>query len=1343
MFKKIISVLLAVAVSAILITVPVTANNSEEVKISNIDFKTKKMTVDGYENLSDEARGIVAVYNDDGTLEKAYISKNTANATNGTLEFENIEKTDKKVYGFLWKDHNGLTCIPVADKYTYIHVKTPAKITINYVDEEGNAIKDAITVEGEYYINDSYTVPEELTKDFVVDSEAVSKYQFNPSTSQTTVTLTEDTQINLVFNMVNQYDYYETFDNYIVNSSAWNKGKDASDPIIATDNGNYLHFASSGATCGAWTALEEIDCTGKNVKIEFDIKFAPTGTTGNSQFSIGNTSPSFSNNNITWGISGDTPGHIIGFEYTKGTSLSVNDNTVDVGFVGKWMHVEADANFAAKTISIKLSNEEGKTAEIKNTKFLSSCLNTIGSMYLRAPAPNGTVALDNLAFTVMGDAEGGEVSPLNAKTMYAFGDSIVYGHKTPASAFVNLLANKYNMYLTKYAKNGATVIDSSNDILAQVNNASSTAPDFVVFDGYTNDAYDTVNSVIGTVQGSSATTFDSTTFCGAFEEILYTMKKKWPTSKLVFMTIHKSGARDFDIQTNLHALTLDMCEKWDIEVVDVFADATLDTRNTDEMAKYIIDGAGSHPNVVCCEEFYVPMLTRKLLELCGGQPTTEPTTAPTRYTNYAWDFSAESQLGTNQDSNTPYITNGAEYNTANANIKLNQGGVVVDFDKTLKDETVTIEFDMYLGKNKGETTGYTIDSSEGNIVTIMMEEYNSSESKSYITIAGNQLATGSGVLAYANRVNGDGMSAQATHFTNQIDLKNGIGEIIINGASQGVFTGKFTADDISKLSIVSTHTGRPCYVDNIKITGSQSENLVQSLEDYAKELAIPDTIYGNLYMPSEYRDATIEWSSNITNVTSDGKVTRAAEDLPAKITAVITRNEEKLEKEFDCVVKAMPEKVEAPEAYLFVHFVGTDSSAEEEQVYFSVSKDGRNWETINSSKPVLTSDIGEKGVRDPHIIRSPEGDKFFLIATDLSIYNRRSDPDRWTTCQKSGSKSIIVWESTDLVDWSSARKVSIAPDNAGCAWAPESIYDRETGEYMVFWASKESDDGFSYQRIYRSYTRDFKHFTEPEIYIDNATREDIAAGVAVNNIDTTILEESGVYYRFTKNESKSSVIMEKGTRLDAFEEVQTYTINGHAGNEVTGYEGPTVYKMNGEEQWCLMLDAYAAKDGYKPFVTNDISKGEFASEENYSFDAEYRHGTVIPITKKEYDDLKREYAATVETKYLADQMMFSSGNKQLKASEAESGRQQSSISAEGSMLYAGMVDFDSLNSLTLRYGFGAASGNTAKLEVYAYGDEEDFPANPNLFDINKVLSEGTKIADVSSEKAIPHRKYQR
>lgn len=393
----------------------------------------------------------------------------------------------------------------------------------------------------------------------------------------------------------------------------------------------------------------------------------------------------------------------------------------------------------------------------------------------------------------------------------------------------------------------------------------------------------------------------------------------------------------------------------------------------------------------------------------------------------------------------------------------------------------------------------------------------------------------------------------------------------------------------------------------------------KSLAALADELAPDSEIRGNQYMPSEYNGVSIEWISDNTAVSADGTVKRGDADVNVNIKAVFTKGAETFEKIYKAKVIAAPSNKSEDDmgAYLFVHFVGTEQNADSEQIYFSVSSDGQNWETLNEGAPVLKSTMREGGVRDPHIVRSPEGDKFFLIATDLSIYNRRGDSNRWGTCQTSGSQHIMIWESTDLVNWSEQRAVRIAPSNAGCTWAPESIYDYEKGQYMVFWASKVSDDNYSTQRIYRSYTTDFEHFTDPEVYID---------GGNISNIDTTFIYHDNIYYRFTKNESKSSVTMMKSSSLNGgFTDVGTYTLNGTAGNTVTGYEGPTIYKLNGENKWCLLLDYYSKSQGYKPFITNDIAKGVFTSPSDFNFDTKYRHGTVMPITSSEYNALIRAY----------------------------------------------------------------------------------------------------------------------
>lgn len=241
---------------------------------------------------------------------------------------------------------------------------------------------------------------------------------------------------------------------------------------------------------------------------------------------------------------------------------------------------------------------------------------------------NGSMDITTMEFRSVGTP----YEELRGKTIYAFGDSIVYGHKDADNAFINQVAKINSMTLSKYAINGAKVIvNSGKDIMDQVNKApaSKTAPDFILFDGYTNDAYgspdtDLFNAYgrninimenIGTIQGIGATDFDTGTFCGAFEKIIYTIKNRWPNSKNAFVTIHKSAARDWNIQCRLRELSIKMCKAWNIDFIDIFHDATLDTRDDAQMQKYIQNAAGSHPIAEACKMFYVPYVTEKLIEM--------------------------------------------------------------------------------------------------------------------------------------------------------------------------------------------------------------------------------------------------------------------------------------------------------------------------------------------------------------------------------------------------------------------------------------------------------------------------------------------------------------------------------------------------------------------------------------------------------------------------------------------------------------------------------------------------------------------------------------------------------
>lgn len=299
------------------------------------------------------------------------------------------------------------------------------------------------------------------------------------------------------------------------------------------------------------------------------------------------------------------------------------------------------------------------------------------------------------------------------------------------------------------------------------------------------------------------------------------------------------------------------------------------------------------------------------------------------------------------------------------------------------------------------------------------------------------------------------------------------------------------------------------------------------------------------------------------------------------------------------------------EGYLFVHF--TSEKEDGEQIYFAVSKDGLHWTDLNDSKPVLRSRVGEKGVRDPFLVRSVNGDKFYLIATDLRIAAGKG----WDEAQYEGSRSVVVWESTDLVNWSDERLVEIGIEGAGCVWAPEAIYDEARKKYMMFWASmvKEEGEENAKQRIYCAFTEDFRNFTEPVKYIEAADHV----------IDTTIIRSGEYYYRFSKNETTKVIQADRGKDLlnGPFEKVICSELE-----KIYGVEGPEIYKMNDADKWCLIVDRFATQGGYMPLIADSLEQGNFKTLSDADYDMgknKKRHGGVINITGAEMERLLNVY----------------------------------------------------------------------------------------------------------------------
>ena len=298
-------------------------------------------------------------------------------------------------------------------------------------------------------------------------------------------------------------------------------------------------------------------------------------------------------------------------------------------------------------------------------------------------------------------------------------------------------------------------------------------------------------------------------------------------------------------------------------------------------------------------------------------------------------------------------------------------------------------------------------------------------------------------------------------------------------------------------------------------------------------------------------------------------------------------------------------------AYLFAHFT-SDKTGDKEHIWFSVSDDGLHWQDLGNETPVLTSKSGTKGIRDPFIVYDERVKKYIIIATDLLTTS-----GTWDDFANRGSRSLLVWESEDLINWSEERLIEVGIPEACCVWAPEAVFCKEKDMWFVFFASnvKENGDTEPKQRIYGTFTKDFKEFTETFKYIDGETAL----------IDTSIVWDNGYYYRFTKDETNKIIILERSKNLvgEDYERIHSETLDNFF-----GLEGPEAYYLDDKQMWCLIADRYHGNHGYTPFLTRDLSSGEFTQLSPDEFNMgnrKKRHGGIIKIPGNVAELLKKYY----------------------------------------------------------------------------------------------------------------------
>ncbi len=308
--------------------------------------------------------------------------------------------------------------------------------------------------------------------------------------------------------------------------------------------------------------------------------------------------------------------------------------------------------------------------------------------------------------------------------------------------------------------------------------------------------------------------------------------------------------------------------------------------------------------------------------------------------------------------------------------------------------------------------------------------------------------------------------------------------------------------------------------------------------------------------------------------------------------------------------------------YLWTHFAAEGGY---EKIFYGHSEDGLHWSKLNDNEPILANLGGDLGVRDPHLVRAPEGDKYWIIGTDLHAEGGGAGGSGWD--QLNASQNLVVWESTDLVNWSDQRIVfaGLRPGRLRVG----ARGDLQRGDRRVLRVlggagphrQRHATTGRCGCTSPRPATS--SRFTEPEIWAslnEQGRRADRSEHHRLDHREggrhlLPLLHLGLVDGRRHRPEPRRPVDHAWSTRRRS----RRHGLR-------TRMEGLTVYQLP-DGRWAVMGD----DSGYYGHIADTLESLEFrqlsvgTGPNQYSFDQRFRHGSVLRLSAAEEARLLEAY----------------------------------------------------------------------------------------------------------------------
>ena len=396
-----------------------------------------------------------------------------------------------------------------------------------------------------------------------------------------------------------------------------------------------------------------------------------------------------------------------------------------------------------------------------------------------------------------------------------------------------------------------------------------------------------------------------------------------------------------------------------------------------------------------------------------------------------------------------------------------------------------------------------------------------------------------------------------------------------------------------------------------------SVKLGNAINDLYEDLVLPDST------PRTDRKYPITWESSDTLFLGhDGRINGrfVGENKEVSLTASI-KNVGTSQQTVKKLFKVSIHGYEPYSNYLFAYFPSNDN----ENIYYALSNDGYSFTAMNNGKRVVAADTVsiKKGLRDPHVLRAPDG-WFYMVNTDMK------SAEGWAS-----NRGMVLMRSRDLINWE--HSTVHFPDkykgknfaNVTRVWAPETFWDDTydngdgtKGRPLVYFSLLTNDGTIPYDKVFYAYSN--KDFTdlegEPQHFFDRG-KSTIDMDIVYNPVDK-------FYHAFYKNEGDGGICKVTASSLmpkSGAASGSQWSKPSKALQQTTeAVEGAGVFKLINQNSWVLMYDCYM-NDHYQFTSSTDLENFKFVQDTKTSGAFTPRHGTILPVTAEETAKLMKAF----------------------------------------------------------------------------------------------------------------------